>query len=172
MRVRPLIACAPALILEHRDVFEARIFLEISNSRGPNVEYTLNLFVAELRHALIVMRRLDDDFVRPERTHLVVHAFGQPARLIFDPIQWVGVRNDAHLPSTFARHTQDRGFLIDAGAIKRTRRTRLVKIFGLAQHYPTLRDWIAADFHEWWSAEAVAHNGARIVSAANPRGSL
>ena len=46
------------------------------------------------------------------------------------------------------------------------------EIFGLAQHYPTLRDWIAADFHEWWSAEAVAHNGARIVSAANPRGSL
>src|SRR6204780_3591120 len=112
------------------------------------------------------MGGFDDDFVRTQRAHLGVHAFRETTRLVFDAIQWIGMRNDTHLPRAFARHAQDRGLPVDAGAIKGTRRARLVKIFGLAQHYPTLRDWIAADFHEW-SAEI-----ARTLSAANPRGSL
>ena len=38
--------------------------------------------------------------------------------------------------------------LLDVAAVKWTRSEASVQIFGLAQHYPTLRDWIAANFHE------------------------
>src|ERR1700733_12161673 len=172
MRVRPFIARAAALILEYGDVFEARVFFEVRDTRGPNIEYAFDFFVAELRHALVVMRRFDDDFVRAECAHLVVHAVCQAARFVFNAIERIGMRNDAYLPRAFARHAQNRRLPIDAGAVERTRRTSLFEIFGLAQHYPTLRDWIAADFHEMWSAEPAARNSARTIRAANPRGNV
>ena len=99
------------------------------------------------------MRRFDDDFVCAQRAHFVVHAFGQAARFTLNTIKRIGMRNHAHLPRAFAREAENRGALVDVGRVKGTRRSRLIEIFGLAQHYPTLRDWIAADFHEGWSAE-------------------
>ena len=66
-------------------------------------KHALDLFVAELRHALVVLRRFDDDFVRAEGAHLVVHAFGQPAGFTFDAIQRIGMRQHANLPRRLRR---------------------------------------------------------------------
>src|ERR1700675_898834 len=51
VRVRPFFPCRRSLILEYADVLEARVLLQISYARDPNPQDTLNLLVAELRHA-------------------------------------------------------------------------------------------------------------------------
>src|SRR5690348_7165270 len=48
MRMRPLFARERALILEHANVFETRIFLEIGNTRGPYPKHAFDFFVGEL----------------------------------------------------------------------------------------------------------------------------
>src|SRR5579863_6132264 len=169
MRVRPLIARGRALVLENGDVFKARIFLQVGDAARPYGKHAFDFLVAELRHASVVMRGLDDDFVRAERTHFVVHAFGETARFTFDAIERIGVRNDADLPCAFARQAQNRGLFVETRTVEWTRCRSLVEIFGLAQHYPTLRDWIAADFHEWWSAGVAARNDCAAKAHNNAR---
>jgi hypothetical protein len=151
MGVRPLVAGQSALIFENGDVLEPGIFLQIGDTRGPDPQNPLDLFVAELGHALVVMGCFHDDFVRAERAHLVVHAFSQAARLSFNTVERIGVRKDAHLPRTFGGPGQNRGLLLD-DAIERARLCGVVQMLALSQDYPTLRDWISADFHAEFSA--------------------
>src|SRR3989442_15999820 len=75
MRMRPLRSRKRALIFEHADVLEARILFQIGDSRGPHPQDALDLFIAELRHPPVVLRRLHHHFMRADRAHLVVHAF-------------------------------------------------------------------------------------------------
>ena len=98
VRVRPFFPGHRALVLENADVFESRIFFQVRDARRPNPQHTLDLFVAELRHPLVVRRRLHHHFVSTDRAHLVVHAFRGATGLAFDVVQRLGMRDHANLP--------------------------------------------------------------------------
>jgi hypothetical protein len=165
MGVGPLVTGEHALILEYSDVFEARIFFQVGDSGGPDPQDALDLFVAELRHAFVVIGRFDDHLVRAEGAHFVVHAFGEAAGFTLDAVERIGMGQDAHLPRTFGGPSKDGRLLLDNAAVERAWFGGVVQMFALPQDYPALRDWISSNFHAefWFLADTNTTRGCKIV---------
>src|SRR5260370_17568267 len=56
VRVRPFIPREQALVLEHRHIFEPRIFLQIRDARRPYPQHAPDLFTTYLPHPLPLLR--------------------------------------------------------------------------------------------------------------------
>ena len=118
MRMRPLFASQVALVLEYAYIFQANIFFQVGDSRHPDAENPVDVFVAQLRKALGVIRSLHNDFVRAGRTHPVVHAVRPPARFALDAVKRIGMRKYANLPWTFAGAGKNNLLLVDGRAFE------------------------------------------------------
>src|SRR6516164_8667339 len=92
--------------------------------------------------------------VSAERAHLVVYPFGHPPRVVFHPVQRVGMRDRAHLPYSFGGPCQNALHFVCSSRIKWARRFALLPALRLAAYNPALCYWISSDLHEFLSSVA------------------
>src|SRR5438874_843482 len=145
MCVGPLFARESALIFEHANVFKAGVFFQIGDARGPDP-----------KHAF----------------HLVVYAFGQSARIAFDVIQRLRVRNDTNLPRPRGGPSHDGGNSFQLWRVQGALLRRLRNDFSLSQDDPTLRDGIFAKFHAISLAGITRGCGSLLQTVPVPDGSF
>src|SRR2546425_3515847 len=98
MRVRPLFAGKSPAVLEHGDVLDSHVALQVGDPRCVSGQDRLDLFIAHLGKFPVVLGGLHDDLVGTDRTHPVIDAVGLSSGLAFDAIQRIEVREDADLP--------------------------------------------------------------------------
>lgn len=147
MGVRPFFTGLRAGILEHGDVFEARVAFQIGDAARPRVENALDFFVGHLREGAGVVGRFDYDFVCAYRGHAVVNAFGAASGIAFDAIEGAEMRVDAYLPFALRRQIEKRFCFEAALGAKRTGIRANFFALRMPSHNPTASDWIFAKFH-------------------------
>src|SRR5450432_3064053 len=121
MGMRPLVTSKVALVLENRHVLESAILLQVSDPSGPDPQNPLDLLIAKLRHTLVMVGSFHNHFVRSQRAHLVVHAFGQAAWFPLDAVEGIGMRKHAHLPRALRRPGEYCGLLFHDAAVEGAR---------------------------------------------------
>src|SRR5262249_29721669 len=119
MRVRPLFAGQFTLVFEDADVLEANVLLEVGHARHPDGEDAVDVSVAELGKALVVVGCFDDSLVGPGGAHAVVHAVGLAAGFALDAVERFGMRHNADLPRPFTRAGKDGLLLVDGRSFER-----------------------------------------------------
>jgi len=85
--------------------------------------------------------------MRADGSHLVVHAFGQPARFSLDAVQRLGMWHNANLPGPLRRPSQDRRLFFQPGRLEWAISGGIAGYFPVPQNYPTLCDGISSKFH-------------------------
>src|SRR5262245_33141326 len=74
MGVRQRCTSSRAYILEKHAIDQTAVLLQIDQPVAIDPNHIANIFLCEIGHARFVKRTLDDDLVRPDTVHLVVHA--------------------------------------------------------------------------------------------------
>ena len=88
-----------AVILEEDDVAEAPVALQIVDAIFERPENFFDLLFRHFAERHGVLRRLDDDLMRADAVHLVVHAVALAVQLAFDAEHRKFVGHDAHAPA-------------------------------------------------------------------------
>src|SRR5208283_4846610 len=115
--------------------------------QAPHPQHALDFLITQLRKFLVVLARLNYQFVRAQRPHLVVNTFGSPARIILHAVQRLRVGYHTPLPYTFSRPGQNRfGAFHDSG-IEGTLSLRTLQLLSLSTYNPALCYGISSDFH-------------------------
>src|SRR5262249_30185073 len=88
-----------AIILEQDDAAEALVLLQIIDALLEGPEHFSDLARGHLGERLLVLARLDDDFVRTNAAHLVVHSFAGAVETPFNAEHGKLVGNDTDTPA-------------------------------------------------------------------------
>ena len=143
----PLAAGQGPAIFKDRDVLETLIALQIENAGSVGLQDALDLVVVHCGECLIVIARLDDDFMRAEGAHPIVNSVRHTARLALDAIKRVKVRDDADLRLITPGNFEERGNRIGALRAKGTTKSGM----GTSSRCPTRTqlpgDGIFTEFH-------------------------
>src|SRR5579871_5023161 len=126
-------------------MLEPHILLQIGHPRRPHPNYSLNLFVAQLREPLVVIRRFYHYLVRTHRPHLVVDSVCAPPRFSLNPVYWIGMWHHSNLPGPLRGPGKYRLLFVYRWLFKRA--VALIAEFTMPQYDPTLRNRISSDFH-------------------------
>jgi hypothetical protein len=86
VRVGALLPGERPIILVDGDIFEPEVALQIFDALSPGLHDQHDLIVGQILKLAIVFRRLDDDFIRAHRLHLVVDPVGPTIRVAFHAI--------------------------------------------------------------------------------------
>jgi len=87
-----------AVVLEHEDVGESRILLQIEHALAVREQHVGHRVHREPGERRVVPGRLDDDLVRADAVHPVEEAFARRLELALDPERRILVRHDAIRP--------------------------------------------------------------------------
>ena len=107
-----------------------------------------DLVVGQILELAVVLGRLDDDFVRAHRLHLVVDPVGAPLGIALHAVERVRVRQDRDLRRAMRREAKKRGLGIRFLGTKRTAARGFAGVFAVPDDHPTARDGIFTKFHE------------------------
>src|ERR1022692_2071340 len=88
-----------SVILEQQDVAKPAVLLEIAHSVLESPEDFLDLPLRHFSHGDGMVGGFDDDLVRADAVHLVVHPFALPVELAFDAEHRELVRHHANAPT-------------------------------------------------------------------------
>src|SRR6516225_1343920 len=77
-------SCGCAMVLEDHDVLEALVFLQIEDAVAEGPQHILNPLFGQRCQRLVMVRRLNNDFVRADAVHLVEHAIGRAVQAAFN----------------------------------------------------------------------------------------
>ena len=87
------------MILEDQNVAEADVLLEIEHPLAKRPQHALDLRLGHRRERLVVIRRLDDHFMRTDAVHAIEHALGLPLEAAFHFQRGELVRHDPKVPA-------------------------------------------------------------------------
>ena len=87
-----------AVVLEQHDVLEPLVLLQVENAVAKRPQHIFNPFFGQGSQGLVVVRGLDDDFVRADAIHLVEHAISRPVQAAFNGECREFIRHHAHRP--------------------------------------------------------------------------
>ena len=99
MRVLERRAGGRAVILEDDDVPQPDVALQIEHALAPRPEHLLDRRLRHRRQRLLVVRRLDDHFVRADAVHPIEQPLAFAIERALDPQRRKLVRHDAHVPA-------------------------------------------------------------------------
>ena len=88
-----------SVIFENEDVLEAAVFLKIQNAVAESPEHVLNPLGRKVGQAGIVVRSLNDDFMRPNAVHAIEHALGLAIQIALNAERRELVGHHAHGPA-------------------------------------------------------------------------
>src|SRR5579884_1006793 len=94
-------SCRFAMVLENQDVLEAPILLQIDDAIAECPEHVFDAFVRHVGECVSVIRSFDNNFMRADAVHAVVHAVGAAIEVALDSQSGILVRNHADRPARF-----------------------------------------------------------------------
>src|SRR5713226_7769402 len=147
MRMRPFFTSQWAVVLEHGDVFEARIALQVGDAQGIGSQHALDLLIAHRCELQVVLPSLHNDLVCAHRAHAVVDAIRLPPGLALNAVERIDVRKDAYLPGALRRQHQQGGRLILIARAERTPAGCSGRLVRMAHDHPAACDWVLTEFH-------------------------
>ena len=116
------------VILEHADVLESRVLLQVDHALAPRLEHHRHVPGGQIREGGRVVRGLDDDLVGADAVHAVIDAVARGLELSLDPEGGKLVGDHADLPSRAvgqaARPTYREDLLGRARFLSRAERAR------------------------------------------------
>src|SRR5437868_14377300 len=143
-------ACRLPVILEDQNVLEAAILLEIDDAVAESPKHVLDAFLRHVGEGLRVIRRLDNDFMRTDAVHAVVHTIGAAIEVSFDPQCGIFVGHYTHGPAGLITLTLTM-------AKGKDLRWRLGFVAGTERAKSALENYGVSD-EITWSARAVGRN--------------
>ena len=137
-----------AVVLVNGDVLKPAIAFQILDALPPGLHHEQNLVVGQILELAVVFRRLDDNFVRAHRLHLVIDSVGAPFGISLNAIERVRVREYRDLRRTLRRQAKKGVPGIRFLGTKRTAARGFAGVFPVSHDHPTARDGIFTKFHE------------------------
>ena len=147
MGVRAFLAGQRAVILVDGNVLEPAVALQILDALPPGLHDQHNLIVGQILELAVVFGRLDDDFVRAHRLHLVVNSVGAALGVALHAIERVRMREHGDLRRALRGQTKKSGLGIRFLGTKRAAARGFAGVFPVSHDHPTARDGIFTKFH-------------------------
>src|SRR5712692_426455 len=167
MRMRPFFTRQWPLVLEHGDIFEPWIALQVGDAQGIGSQHALDLLIAHRCELQVVLPSLHNDLVCAHRAHAVVDSIRLTPGLALDAVERIDVRKDAHLPGALRRQHEQSGRLILMARAERTPAGCGGRLVRMAHDHPTACDWVLTEFH----LERAPKLGASKTRSYTPAGS-
>ena len=165
-----------AVVLEDQDVAEPPILLQVGHPLAVRPEHLLDLRLAHRRQRLVVIRRLDDHFVRADAVHPIEQPLAFAIEIALHLQRRKPVRHDAEVPARRVRRAAvlperpdlgrrhvlvagtERAVLAgdDAGALEMKIGRPLLAIGG--NDHPAAGDGILAELRQWGNHREI-YNG-------------